>query len=121
MKISPFVCAALAASLLPAAALADNPNDPSMRSAAARARDREDTRKLNLGALRDVREREARGELGWRPARAADNAEYAANSADYRRNMANYDRDRARYEREMADWRRAVAACRAGDYAACDN
>ena len=121
MKISPSVCAALAASLLPAVALADNPNDPAMRDAAARARDREDTRKLNLGALRDVREREARGELGWRPARATDNAEYAANSANYRRGMANYARDHAQYEREMAAWRRAVAACRAGDYAACNN
>lgn len=118
MKISLFACVALAASLLPAVALADNPNDPAMRNAAARARDREDTRKLNLDALRDVREREARGELGWRPARAT---EYAANSANYRRGMANYARDHAQYEREMAAWRRAVAACRAGDYAACDN
>lgn len=116
MKIGPFLCAALIVSPLPAVALADNPNDPSMRSAAARARDREGTRQLNLAALQNVREREARGELGWRPARTSD-----AESEQYRRAMADYGRDRVAYEREMANWRRAVTACRAGDYSACDN
>lgn len=121
MKIGSFVCVALSASLLPAAALADNPNDPSMRNPAALARDREGTRKLNLAALRDVRAREARGELGWRPAPARERADYADGSYDYRQASADYARDRARYERDMANWRRAVAACRAGDYSACDN
>lgn len=109
MKIRSFACAALAASLLPAVALADNPNDPSMRNPAARARDREGTRQLNLAALQDVRARQARGELGWRPGHASDSAN------------SDYARERARYERDMAVWRRAVAACRAGDYSACDN
>lgn len=120
MKISRLMCATLVASVLPATALADNPRDPSMRSAAARARDREGTRQLNLAALQNVREREARGELGWRPART-ENTEYAANTSDYQRARADYSRDRAQYERQMAQWRRAVAACRAGDYSACDN
>jgi hypothetical protein len=111
MKISPFMCAALATALLPAAAFADDPKDPSMRNAEARARDRVETRRLNLAALQDVRGREARGELGWRPAQ----------SNDYQSASADYARDRARYERQMAEWRRAVAACRAGDYSACDN
>ncbi|SDD56993.1 hypothetical protein SAMN05444678_11640 [Sphingomonas sp. YR710] len=31
-----------------------------------------------------------------------------------------YRAARARYEREMDDWRRQVAACREGDYRACD-
>jgi hypothetical protein len=35
--------------------------------------------------------------------------------------VADYSRSRARYERDMAAWRRAVAACRAGDYSACDD
>lgn len=119
MRIGSFVCAALAASLLSTAAMADNPKDPSMRDPAALARDREGTRQLNLTALRDVRAREARGELGWRPARTS--AEYAAHSYDDRQASSDYARDRARYERDMAAWRRAVATCRAGDYSACDN
>lgn len=32
----------------------------------------------------------------------------------------SYAAARARYERQMADWRRQVAACRGGDYGACD-
>lgn len=58
---------ALAAALLPAAALADDPNDPLLsRSAAARARDKAEIRRLNLQELAHVRERDARYARQWR-------------------------------------------------------
>lgn len=122
MRIAFFVCAA-AAAVLPAAALADDPRDPTMRSAAARARDRAIIRQLNLQELARVRARDARYAEGWRAARegrAAD-AEYAARSRDHEQDMADYARSRARYDREMSEWRRAVAACNRGDYSACDD
>lgn len=126
MKVGRFMCVALAASLFPAVASADDPRDPSMRSAAARARDSAATRQLNLGELSRVRAREARGELGWHYARATENssrvnADYADGSRTYQRARADYARDRAQYERDMAAWRRSVAACGAGEYSACDN
>jgi hypothetical protein len=107
MKVNPFVCAAIVAALMPAVALADDPHDPTMRSAAARARDSAGTRQLNRQELARVRARDARNG-GWRSSgrNAAADAEYA--------------HDRAQYERQMAAWRRAVAACQAGDYSACD-
>lgn len=108
------ICAALAGVLVPVSALADDPNDPAMRSAAARARDRAIIRELNLKQAAMVRERDARYAEGWRAAR-----EYAAGSHDADR--ADYARRRAQYDRDMAAWRAAVAACRAGDYSACDN
>ncbi|MBW8754972.1 MAG: hypothetical protein JF595_12630 [Sphingomonadales bacterium] len=116
MKLKLFVCAAIAAAVMPAMALADDPNDPAMRSAAARARDRETIRQLNLQELARVRERDARYAEGWR---AHDYASSA--SRDHQQARADYARDHAQYERELAAWRRAVAACRAGDYSACDN
>ncbi len=76
------------------AAQADDPHDPSMRSAAARARDHAIIRRMNLRELAKVRKRDA---------------EFV------RREHSR----RARYEQEMAAWRRAVAACRAGDYRYC--
>ncbi|MBA3053792.1 MAG: hypothetical protein FP826_02390 [Sphingomonadales bacterium] len=117
MRGYPLICAALVAALVPAAALADDPNDPAMRSAAARARDREIIRQLNLQEAAKVRERDARYAKGWRAARSG---EYSARSQSHERDMANYRRSRAQYDRDMAAWRRAVAACRAGDYSACD-
>jgi hypothetical protein len=126
MKVNPFICAALFAAMMPAAALADDPHDPAMRSAAARAHDREVIRQLNLKEAARVRERDARYAQGWRAARgnrsqAARDEEYAARMQDHERAMASYTRSRAQYERKMAEWRQAVAACRAGDYSACDN
>lgn len=126
MRVSLFVCAAIAAAMVPAAALADDPHDPAMRSAAARARDRAIIRQLNRQELAMVRERDARYAEGWRAARIArssgdDNGDYAASYGDQDEAAANYARSRAQYERDMADWRRAVAACREGDYSACDN
>ena len=108
MKINPLVCAAIAAALMPAAAMADDRNDPTMRSAEARARDKEITQGLNRQALSQARAQNARDAAGWR----AYKGKSAADAA--------YARDRAQYERDMAAWRRAVAACRAGNYAACD-
>jgi hypothetical protein len=124
MKINPFICAALIAAMMPTVALADDPHDPTMRSAAARARDRALTRQLNLDEMARVSQRDARATQGWRAARADDSAaasEYTARSRDHEHAVANYARDRAQYERDMAAWRRAVAACRAGDHSACDN
>jgi hypothetical protein len=123
MRVKSFVCAAIVAVLMPAVAMADDPKDPTMRSAAARARDHEIIRKLNQQELARDRERDARYAVGWRAARNAkgQNAEYAARSREHERAMANYARDRAQYEKKMAEWRRAVAACRAGDRSACDN
>lgn len=98
---------AMGATMLPAAAMADDPRDPSMRSAAARARDSAETKRLNQGQLAYVRERDGKI-LG-----------------DHRRAQgeidASYERANADYARRMAAWRRAVAACNAGDRAYCDN
>lgn len=96
------ICAAILAAMVPATALADDPHDPAMRSAAARRRDHETIRRLNQRELAYVRERDARyhrenGHAG-----------------------SDYAHDRAEYERKLAAWRRAVAACRAGDYSYCD-
>ena len=115
MRVRHLVCAVIVAAIMPAGALADDPRDPAMRSAAARAKDREIIRQLNRQELARVRARDARYAEGWRA--------YRENGAgrDHDRAMAAYERDRARYERDMAAWRRAVSACRAGDYSACEN
>lgn len=117
MRGYPLFFAALVAAMVPAVALADDPNDPTMRSAAARARDRAIIRQLNLKEGAMVRERDARYAKGWSASRSG---EYAARSQSHERDMANYARSRAQHDRDMAAWRRAVAACRAGDYSACD-
>ena len=91
------------AAMMPVAALADDPNDASMRNPVARARDREMVRQLNLRQSAMVRERDARYAQGWQA--SGGNSGYGA--------------ARAQYEREMAAWRGAVAACRSGDYSAC--
>ncbi len=98
---------ALGFAMISTTAMADDPNDPSMRSPAARARDQAIIRQLNQEQLAHVRERDARYADGWRAyrSRGADNDDYARRRADH--------------DREMADWRRAVAACRAGDRSAC--
>jgi hypothetical protein len=122
MKISPLICGAVVAAMVPAAALADDPRDPAMRNAEARARDSAMTRQLNRQENARVLERG----VTWRAVRGAGRDEaadgdYAATVQDHERDVAEYRRSRARYEREMAAWRRSVAACDAGDYAACDN
>lgn len=126
MREQLILCAlALGAILLPAAAVADDPNDPAMRTAEARARDRAIIRRLNQEQLAHVRQRDARYEEGWRAYRqqgdGAEGADYARRRADHDQAHQRYASDRRRYEQDMADWRRAVAACRAGNRAACDN
>lgn len=125
MKTGMLACMALAAALVPGVALADDPNDPAMRNAAARARDRAIIRQLNRDELARVQDRDVRYAEGWRAWRGrADLAPTASSHAgaaqEYRRAQSDYARDRAAYQRDLARWRRAVAACRAGDYAACE-
>jgi len=117
-----FLCA-LAAALLPATAKADDPHDPSMRTAAARARDHAIIRRLNQRELAYVRQRDARYAEGWRAyrSRGADAGDYARRRADYERALQRHADDQGDYQRQLAAWRRAVAACRAGDYSACDH
>ncbi|MDP9055924.1 MAG: hypothetical protein M3N34_01130 [Pseudomonadota bacterium] len=125
MRVHRFICAGLLAAMLPAAALADDPNDPSMRDPAARAADKAMVRRLNLDQGAMVRERDARYAAESRASRRgialADQDDYAERAQDHREAMRSYARDRAQYEGQMAEWRRAVAACQAGDYSACDN
>jgi hypothetical protein len=106
---------AFAAALVPAPVLADDPNDPTMRSAEARARDRAIIRRLNREQLAYVKRRDARYAAGWRAYR-----ERGSRQAEYARDMAEYRKRRAAYNRDMAEWRHAVAACRAGRYEYCD-
>jgi hypothetical protein len=119
MRLYLLICAGVLALTLPAVAVADDPHDLSMRNPAARARDREGTRQLNLQELAAVRKRDAGYRQSWRPEPGGEPTEYTARFHDHERAMGDYARDRAQYEREMARWRRAVAACRAGDYSAC--
>jgi hypothetical protein len=120
MKVGWLILAAAFAALLPTGAFADDPRDPAMRSAEARARDRETIRQLNLQEAARVRERDERYAAGWQAYRNSQAATYPR-STDYEQARANYDRDRSRYERGLAAWRRAVSACRAGNYSACDS
>ncbi len=111
MRFSRFSGAlALAVMFMPALARADDPNDPTMRSPAARARDHEMIRKLNLGQLAKVRARDAGYAEGWQQNR--DGGGRGSGNNDY-------TRARADYERQMAEWRYAVAACRDGRYDYC--
>ena len=107
-KLGSLTCAlVMGAALLPAAAHADDPKDASMRSPAARARDRAIIRGLNQDQLAYVRKRDAARMQAFRDARAGRDARYADSRADY--------------ERKMTAWRHAVAACNAGRWEYCDN
>lgn len=114
---------ALGVLVMPAVAQADNPLDPAMRSMAARERDRQIIRQLNLEEAARVRERDAGYAQGWRAWRERDegaSANYGRQMQDHRREVDAYQRRRADYERDMAAWRRATAACNAGDFDACE-
>lgn len=74
----PLLGAAALSLLVPAAALADDPNDPAMRSSAARARDKAMTRKLNQDQLARVRARDARYAEQWRAWKAWRDAQDGA-------------------------------------------
>lgn len=116
MKISLLLYGVVVAAAIPAAALADDPRDPAMRNAAARARDAAQTRELN----RQENDRVVKRGVRWWTVRrdgtrVPGKGDYAAAVRDYERQMADYDRGRARYEQDMGDER----ACRAGDDDAC--
>lgn len=107
MKFGLLGCAlALGAALLPMSALADDPHDPTMRSAAARARDRAIIKRMNRQQLAYVRQRDARRLHAYRETQRG----YDDNYADAR----------AEYEQKMRAWRRAVAACNGGQWEYCD-
>jgi hypothetical protein len=57
--------AALSVVALSAPAIADDPNDPAMRTAAARAKDKARIRQLNLQELERVRARDAAYAKDW--------------------------------------------------------
>ena len=88
---------ALGIALAPAAASADDPRDPSMRSAEARARDKAIIKRLNQEQLAYVQNRDAQYAEGWRA---------------YRNGPQLNAAHQAQYDREMAAWRRAVAKSR---------
>jgi len=115
MKVSLLICGTVVVATMPVAALADDPHDPAMRNAAARARDSAKTRELN----RQENDRVVKTGVRWWTVRP--DGSKVAGGGNYAAAMRDNERERARYEQEMADWRRAVAACRAGDRAACDD
>ena len=134
MRVKTILRAALVVAVIPgaflsSAARADDPNDPTMRSAAARARDHAMIRQLNLNELARTRARDARYAGGWEAyrqvggsdPRTSNRGAHYVPEAEYAQASEGYAHDREQYERRMAKWRRAVAACRAGDYDACDN
>lgn len=91
---------ALGCATVSSIALADDPNDPSMRGAAARARDKAIIRQLNLDQAAYVKQRDARQASGWKA-------------------YKDYPAQKAAYERRMAEWRRAVRMCESGHYEYC--
>jgi hypothetical protein len=91
---------ALVAACLSGPALADDPKDPKMRSAEARARDAAEIRRLNQEQLRYVQRRDAQQAAGWQAYR-------------------DYPTAQADYERKMAAWRRAVQMCESGHHEYC--
>ena len=101
MKLKLFAGAiALGCAAVSSIAYADDPNDPSMRSAAARARDQAIIRKLNLDQAAYVKARDARQAAGWRAYREQPSQQAA-------------------YERKLAEWRRAVRLCQSGSHEYC--
>ena len=99
--------------LLPALpAAADDPGDPAMANAAARARDKAEIRRLNLEQLAKVRARDAGYAEGWRAYRDARSQEADPTPTGNAARQADY-------ERRMAEWHRAVALCEAGHREYC--
>lgn len=117
------VVLALGTLSLSASALADDPNDQTMRSEATRARDAQIIRDLNRQELAYVQDRDSRYAEGWQAYRGrdADSGDYARRRSDYEDANRSYADQMSDYRRRMAQWRRAVSACEAGDSSACDN
>ena len=91
---------ALGCAAVSSVAYADDPNDPSMRSAAARAKDKAIIRQLNLDQAAYVKARDARQAAGWRA-------------------YKSYPAQKAAHERRMAEWRHAVKMCESGRHEYC--
>ena len=102
---------ALAVTMSAAPVQADDPNDPAMRSAAARARDREAIRQLNIDQLAAVRARDAQYADGWRAYRDAHGR--GADTTPRSRAARDAER-RADDARRRAEQRRAEALCEDG-------
>src|SRR3546814_6273140 len=123
MRVShfaPALCAlACAAGLATAPARADDPTDPAMRSAAARARDKAIIRQLNEDQLAYVRQRDAGYAKDWEAYREAKAGNRDEGDSRYEADQRTYSDARSDYEAAMAGWRRDVAACRAGYYEHC--
>lgn len=124
MRVShfaPALCAlAFGLAAIAAPVQADDPNDPTMATRAARARDRAQIRKLNEDQLAYVRQRDAHYAEGWDAYRRAHRDDRRSESRSAREEDADYAAARDDYEDALAQWRHDVAACRAGDYAYCD-
>ena len=120
-----FWALAIGTAALPAGALADDPNDPAMKTKEAVAADHETIRQMNLDMLDQVAARDAGYAKGWRDYKRAksdkrySSEDYERRLTDYQQAQARYAEDRQSYEQAMADWRRKVAACNAGNVAAC--
>ncbi|MBB3953353.1 hypothetical protein [Novosphingobium sediminicola] len=130
MKAYLAACAMMAAALSPGVAMADDPHDPAMRSAAARARDKAEIARLNRNQLAYVRKRDAGYAKDWAAYREAQGQGQGQGRSDYeetsyesgygaRRDAADYAQSRRDYERDLAEWRYAAGQCRAGNYAYC--
>ncbi|MCJ2178872.1 hypothetical protein [Novosphingobium album (ex Hu et al. 2023)] len=122
MRVShfaPALCALAFAAALGSAAFvstparADDPKDPSMRTAEARARDKAIIKKLNEDQLAYVRKRDAEYAKGWNAYREAQSGNH------YEADQRAYEDAHRDYESAMASWRNDVAACRAGYYERC--
>ncbi|NOW48157.1 hypothetical protein FHW96_004341 [Novosphingobium sp. SG751A] len=127
--------AVMVAALAPVSAMADDPHDPAMRSAAARARDRAEIQRLNRNQLAYVRRRDAgyakdwaayreaqgqdRGQGRYAPRSDYEETAYDSTAMDARRDTATYEQSRRQYEQDLAAWRHAVNQCRNGNYDYC--
>lgn len=96
-------------------ALADDPKDPDMQTAEARAADAAIIRQLNIEQAQFVSERDARLAEGWRRHR-----EFPAELARYEDELSQYEQSRAEYEARLVAWRQAVQRCREGQWDYCD-
>lgn len=113
-----FGALAITLAAMPAAAWADDPNDPEMQTKAARAADSAKIRQMNNDMLAQVTARDAEYARVNRESKRKV-AEYQRRLSAYHDEQARYAADRRNYEQAMADWRRNTAACNAGDYSAC--
>ncbi|WCT76581.1 hypothetical protein [Novosphingobium humi] len=125
--------AVMVAVCAPQVAMADDPRDPAMRSAAARARDRAEIQRLNRNQLEYVRRRDAGYAKDWAAYNAAqgqgqgryaprsdyEETAYDTPAGDARRDAAAYQQSRRQYEQDLAAWRHAVTQCRNGNYEYC--